>query len=744
MRKLNEEDILECLLKRADYPIKIKELTSKLGLRASDKTWLRRTVKNLVRKGHIVQLKGRRYIHPKKMQVYSGTIKRHPDGYGFVIADSGKEKDLFVNKTSFGNAIHGDRVLVRVDDKKWNGRKRGSVLKILERGKKQLIGRFEKALRLNYVKPDNPRLPDEIIIPDGETKGAKNGQVVLAEITQYPEGKNRFIYGKIKRVLGYPGEEEVEFLSTVYNFDIPFEFSKEALAEAKRIKKTIDERAASGRVDLRGRLIFTIDGKDAKDFDDAISLESTGDGFTLGVHIADVAHYVKKGSPIDKDAYKRGTSVYFPDRAIPMLPFELSNNICSLKPEEDRLTISVEIHYDNKGDIKSFSIFESIIKSKYRMTYEDVFEIITNRNQGLIGKYKAVVPTLRKMKALAEKLHSKRKKRKGLDFDLPEPEVILNEKGELQGIIKKEPNEAHNLIEEFMLQANEIVAKLLTREGIDTLYRIHDEPDPDALQELEKFLLSVGVQSKIKGDPSSWLTDIIKRSENHRLKHIISQMILRTLKKAIYSVENKGHFGLALDTYTHFTSPIRRYPDLVIHRKLKELLSESGHIRHPFSYIDLTEDAKPAQKTTATKNGGLVKTAEHTTMCEIRADEAQWDIIALKRAQFMLDKIGNDYEGIIISIHPFGFFVELIDFFVEGLVPVTSLEDDYYIFNETNKSLTGKTTHRKFELGNIVNVKVVAVDIQRRATTFVIPDLLLPRQPRKRSRRGMAKKNRKR
>lgn len=416
-------------------------------------------------------------------------------------------------------------------------------------------------------------------------------------------------------------------------------------------------------------------------------------------------------------------SVYFPDRVIPMLPFELSNEICSLKPEEDRLTITVEMKFDPDANLLSYSIFESVIESKYRMTYNDVFNIIVNEKPKLCKKYRDIVPTLMNMKVLAERLNIKRRNRKSLDFDLPEPEVIFNQEGEMEGIVKSEHNEAHKLIEEFMLSANEVVATFLSQKGLEILYRIHEEPDADSLKELSIFLKGLGIQSK-EQNPSFWITDIIKKSESHPLKHIISQTVLRSLKKAVYSEEHKGHFGLALETYTHFTSPIRRYPDLIIHRILRRNLDNTN--------------ADNLNKETLSSMG------KHTTSCEIRSDEAQRDVIALKRAQFMVDKVGNDYEGIIISVLPFGFFVELIDFFVEGLVPVNSLEDDYYIYNEKYKSFVGKVKSRKFKLGDIIKVRVSNVDIPRRNTTFILPDLILPKQSKRIAKKSEKDKRKKR
>jgi len=724
MLNIDEEKIIDFLLENSKKPLKIKELSQKLGLKASDRSKLRRIMKNLTKRGDIVQLKGRKYTHPKNSKLFTGRIKRHPDGYGFVIPESKGDKDLFLTSSNFRHAMHGDKVLVRIDKKKHNGRIEGSVVKIIEREKKILVGKFECFNGSYVIKPEDPRFPDEIIIPKGEINGAENGQVVVAEITHYPDFKNNFFYGKITRILGFPGDPGVEFLIIVHNFDLPFEFSPDTKKDVLRINTELCENDFKCRVDLRDRLIITIDGDDARDFDDAVSLDLVDDGYLLGVHIADVSHYVQMGSAIDKDAFERGTSVYFPDSVIPMLPFELSNNTCSLIPGEDRLTVSVEMKFDNEGNLTSHNIFESVINSKYRLTYNKVHQIITNQNSEIVNEYREVTPLLKKMNELASSLKKKRRERMSLDFDLPEPEILFNKDGELIGIFKSIHNEAHSLIEEFMLQANETVATHLTEKGIEMLYRIHEEPDPESIKELSQFLKGLGIQSK-KTTPLSWFTEIIKKTENHPLKHVITQLTLRSLKKAVYSERNMGHFGLALDIYTHFTSPIRRYPDLVVHRILKKVLSNEN------------ENYKYSSEK-------LHMVAEQTSFCEVRADEAQRDIIALKRVQFMQDKVGNDYDGIIISVLPFGFFVELVDFFVEGLVHVNSLEDDYYIYNESEKSLIGKKTSRKFELGNSVKVRISNTDIQRRTITFILPELILRGKSEKKNKGKFYKRKKKR
>jgi len=733
MKNISEEKILEYLMDKAKHPLRIKELLRKLNLKSSDRVKLRKILKDLAKKGLIIQLKGKKFAHPKKTEFITGILKKHPDGYGFVIPESSGEKDLFIYKKGFLDALHGDKVIARVEGKKPDGRIAGSIIKILERENKLIVGKFEKLSGANYIFPDNPRLIEEIIIPDGEAYDAKNGQICVTKITQYPEGRYKKVFGKIIRVLGFPGDDEVEFLSTVYNFELPFEFPNDVEKQARKVVSYPAEIDLSNRKDLRDKTIFTIDGEDAKDFDDAVSIEKNKEGFTLGVHIADVANYVKEKSAIDKEALTRGTSVYFPNRVIPMLPFDLSNNICSLKPEEDRLTISVEINYNSDAEIKSFSIFESIIKSKYRMTYDDVLEIITGKNPELEKKYEDIKPDLMNMKKLASLLNDKRKARNSLDFDLPEPFVIFNEKGEPLDIIKKVQNQANNLIEEFMLQANEVVAKFLTLKGFNTLYRIHEVPDNDSLDELHKFLKTIGIKTKKEDDNAKWLKSIVKSAENHRLKHIISHSILRLMKKALYSPEDKGHFGLALEKYTHFTSPIRRYPDLIIHRLLKIIFQKFGQIiNQKFENITQNENIDENQIFASSR---LKRIAEQSSSTEIRADEAERDVIALKRAQFMLDKIGNEYEGIIISILPFGFFVEILDFYIEGFVPVSSLENDYYEFNETGKYFSGKHTSKQFKLGDLIKVNVSSVDIQRRKITFIIPALLEKRSSEKKSKK---------
>jgi ribonuclease R len=741
MVNFDEREILD-IFESTDKPLNLNDISKHLNQKIPVKK-IDKILKDLVNKGLLKKNKSKKFNFPGKSDLVVGQIKRHPNGHGVLKTVSSRYEDIFLTKSSMGKAIHGDKVLVKIDKYGKNKKVTGSVVKIIERKQKPIVGIFYKFKGSQYVIPENPRFSDEIVIPNGETKDARNGQVVVVNIIEFKNNKHRIFYGKIEKILGYPNDSDVELLSVIYNFELPFEFSMEVIEQAKKLRKSIEKKDLIGRVDLRNKLIITVDGEDAKDFDDAISLEIADNGdFILGVHIADVAYFVKKETAIDKDAYLRGTSVYFPNMVIPMLPLELSNELCSLKPDQDRLTVTVEMKYSKDGTLISYSIFNSVIFNSYRMTYDQVFRLITSKDSGLDRRYSQILPMLKKMKRLAVLLKEKRKERYSLDFDFPEPEVLLDKNGQVTGIVKRDLNIAHGIIEEFMLQANETVAKHLASKHLQILYRIHDEPDADALKELVRFFKSLNLSFGNPTNKAKWLQDILKRIEKHKLKHVISMMILRAMKKALYSHENRGHFGLALEFYTHFTSPIRRYPDLLVHRVLKEDLSRSPAM--DLKPVDDLEDPPPDSNSTdkqksEKRSSTLASIGEQTTRCEIRSDEAERDVMALKKAQFMEKKIGDEYDGLIIGVHPFGFFVELFEHFVEGMVSVSSMEDDYYLFDDINKTLTGKKTSKKFKLGDIVKVMVSHVDVKRRLVSFVLPDHLVMRY--KKSKKKIDRKN---
>jgi ribonuclease R len=631
------------------------------------------------------------------MNLVVGRVRCHPDGYGFVIPEKEGEEDVFISPRHLKEALHGDRVVARVESIRKKG-KEGTVIRILERGYRKVVGKFMKEGHSSYIVPDDERILQKIYIPEGETKKARPHQIVVAEITRYPTERAR-PEGRITHILGYPEDPEVEPQIIIHKYDLPHRFSTSALREAKSLSLTPSPEDYKGRVDLRNRITFTIDGENARDFDDAVALEDEPDGEKrLYVSISDVSHYVKEGGALDEEAYLRGTSVYFPDRAIPMFPAELSNELCCLRPRVDRFTLTVELRYDSNGERKSVQFYPSVIQSNERLTYTLVRKMLVDGDMEERRKYHHLLPSLEGMTSLAQHLRGKRVGRGALDFDLPEPEVILNLQGETEEIIRAERNLAHQIIEEFMIAANEAVARFIEGKGLPFIYRIHDPPRQDAMEEFRKFVSHLGYKVERGGEDSPktlqrLLLDVKGRSE----ERVVNNVLLRSMKWAQYSAQNRGHFGLASGAYTHFTSPIRRYPDLIVHRLLKKVLFQQE--------MTISEEE-------------LGKRADHLSNRERVAMEAEREILGRYRVRFMKDKIGEVYTGVISSVTAFGFFVELEEIFVEGLVRITSLHDDYYQYHEKKYCLMGERTHKTFRIGDEIKVRVERVDVERRHIDF--------------------------
>jgi ribonuclease R len=704
------EEILQ-LMEEEDHPLLLREILRRLGLDGRQRQELRALLKDLVDEGRIVKIRGNRYGLPVKMNLVVGKVKCHPDGYGFVIpekegevADSTLREDIFISPRNLKEAMHGDRVVARVESVRKKGRE-GKVIRILERGFYKVVGKFMKAKHYSYIIPEDERILQEVYIPEGETKRARPNQLVVVEITRYPAGRAR-PEGRVTHILGYPDDPEVEPQIIIHKYDLPHRFSSTVLKEARGLPTSPPSDEYRDRVDLRGIPTFTIDGENARDFDDAVSLGKEKDGgLTLYVSISDVSHYVKEGSSLDEEAYLRGTSVYFPDRAIPMFPPELSNEICCLHPQTDRLTMTVELKYDGNGNSRGVRFYPSVIRSDERLTYTLVKKILVDKEVQLIDKFKSILPYLEWMADLSQGLRHRRAERGALDFDLPEPEVILNLQGETEDVIQAERNLAHQIIEEFMIAANEAVASFIEKKGIPSIYRIHEPPQQEAVEEFRRFVSHLGYKMKKGTDHSPKdLQRILMEADGRPEERVINDILLRSMKWAKYSAKNLGHFGLASHAYTHFTSPIRRYPDLIIHRILKAiLLQKEGRI---------SEVADSAQQE------DLTKRADHLSRRERVAMEAEREILDRYRVRFMKDKIGRVFDGVISGVMAFGFFVELKDIFVEGLVRVTSLHDDYYQYHEKQYSLMGERTHRTFRIGDEVKVRVDRVDMERRHIDF--------------------------
>jgi len=694
---LSAEQVLQ-LMEEEDRPLLSREIIRHLGLRGELKERTKELLKDLAEEGKIVRIRGNRYGLPLKMNLVVGKVKCHPDGYGFVIPEAEGEEDIFVSPRNLKEAMHGDRVVARVESIRRKGRE-GKVIRILERGFYKVVGKFMKAKHYAYLIPEDERILQEVYIPEGETKRARPNQLVVAEITRYPTERAR-PEGRVTHILGYPDDPEIEPQIIIHKYDLPHRFSSAALKEARSLPLTPSFYEYPDRVDLRGIPTFTIDGENARDFDDAVSIEKEKDGLKLYVSISDVSHYVKEGSPLDEEAFLRGTSVYFPDRAIPMFPPELSNEICCLHPKLDRLTLTVELRYDRDGGKRETRFYPSVICSNERLTYTLVKRILVDEDAELRDKFQSLLPSFEWMSDLSQRLRQRRMERGTLDFDLPEPEVILNLQGETKEIIRAERNLAHQIIEEFMIAANEAVAHFLEENGSPSIYRIHEPPGREAIDEFRRFVSHLGYKMRKESDHSpKELQRVLLEVKGRSEEKVVNNILLRSMKWAKYSAKNLGHFGLASDAYTHFTSPIRRYPDLIVHRILKRILSK--------------KDGRISEKE-------LAKKADHLSRRERVAMEAEREILDRYRIRFMRDKVGDVFEGVISGVTAFGFFVELKDIFVEGLVRVTSLHDDYYQYHENRYCLIGERTHRTFRIGDEVKVRVDRVDVERRHIDFGI------------------------
>jgi len=682
-----------------NHPLLLKELLRDVSLKKDQRGTVKEVLQALLHEGKIVRIRGNRYGLPSKMNLVIGKLKCHPDGYGFVISEKEGEEDVFIGARNLREAMHGDRVVARVESVRKKG-KEGTIIRILERKVRKIVGKFMRGKNTSTIIPEDEKILQEVFIPEGATQRARPNQIVVAEITQYPTERAR-PEGRVVQILGDPDDPEVEVQIILHKYDLPHRFSSAAEREAQKLSQSPFPHEYKDRIDLRDVPTFTIDGETAKDFDDAVSIQKEKDGGTvLYVSISDVSHYVKEGTALDEEAYLRGTSVYFPDRAISMFPTELSNEICCLHPRADRLTMTVELRYDPEGWERGVRFYPSVICSQERLTYTIVKEILLDRNGERRRRYAPLVSSLEEMAQVSQELRQKRVGRGALDFDLPEPEVLLNLQGEAEDIIRAERNLAHQIIEEFMIAANEAVARFMEKKRLPFVYRIHEPPSQEAIEEFRRFVSFLGFRMKKEPNPSpKEFQRILSEAKGRIEEKVINNVLLRSMKWAKYSPQNAGHFGLASEAYTHFTSPIRRYPDLMVHRLLKRAL------RH--------EEGKVQEEELAHK-------ADHLSHRERVAMEAEREIVDRYRVRVMKEKVGDVFEGVITGVTAFGFFVELKDIFVEGLVRVTSLSDDYYHFEEKRYCLMGERTHKMFRIGDGVRVKLVRVDTERRQIDFVL------------------------
>jgi ribonuclease R len=710
---LSRDQVLELMRERVHHPAAMRELLQLLKIAKDDRPPFKRHIAALVRSGDLIQIRGQRFGLPEKMDLYAGRLQTHPAGYGFVTPDRPLESgggDIYISGALMNDAMHGDRVVVRIERIKEGGKAEGRVIRILQRANESIVGRYDRDDHgMGYVVPFDRKILTDIAVPAGQEKGAAPGLMVIVELTKWPTA-NRGAVGRVVDVLGDIDAPGVDTEIIIRKWGIPDAHSPQSVAEAVHLGGTVSEKDIRGRTDFRNVVTVTIDGEHARDFDDAITIERLANGhFWLGVHIADVSHYVQDGSALDQEAYERGTSVYFPERAVHMFPSELATGLCSLNPRVDRLVQSCLMEIDRRGAVIRSEFHDGVINSNERMTYTDVNGILTDRDPALLERYAPIVPMFEQMKELFQILNDARRRRGSIDFDLNEAEVIIDAGGVVEAIIALQRNVAHRLIEEFMLLANETVASYLDAQEAPALYRVHEEPDVLKVAKFEEFVSGFGYSL---GAP---LTSLRPRHFQKLLEKIhgrpeekpIAMLMLRTMQKARYAPENLGHFGLASPSYTHFTSPIRRYPDLVVHRALRAA-------RHKTLSDDAREEWAEA----------LPEIARHTSEMERRADDAERELLQWKKVKFMADKVGDEFEGYVTGVAAFGLFVELIEHYVEGLVHVSTMADDYYRFVESAHMLRGENTEKVYRLGDKVAVQVIRVNMDVRQIDLGLVEIL--------------------
>ncbi len=698
---MNYKDRVIELLKDLERPIVDTEIAEMLKIPAKEIEDLRSCLKGLLEEGLLVKTKKHKYGSPESFGLIRGRIQITQKGFGFLIPDDEERDDIFIPAVMTMGAMNGDEVFVTLTEKSLDNKKpEGKVERIVKRKFTEIVGNFESSKKFGFVVPDDPKINQDIFISKSNFAGAVDGQKVVAKILRYPDAR-RNPEGKIIEILGDKDDVGVDVLSIIKQHKLREAFPSRVLKEAEGIPLEIPEAALKGRKDLRQETIVTIDGADAKDLDDAISLKVLDNGhYLLGVHIADVAQYVKEGSALDEEAYLRGTSVYLIDRVLPMLPEALSNGMCSLNPRVDRLTLSAEMEIDDQGKVVAHKVYESVINSKYRLTYDEVSNLLegTREEPGL----KPIADLLRLMGKLSDLLTEARYRRGSIDFDFAESFIELDEKGHPVNIEKRERRVGHRLIESFMLAANETVAEHYHTKEMPFLYRVHEVPTSEKIDDFNKFVYNFGY--KLKGDSENIhpkaVQELIEKVKGTKEEHIISKLMLRSLTQARYYHKELGHFGLSAKYYSHFTSPIRRYPDLMIHRIIKEDLR--GKIT----------DSKRAHYEKILPDIG-----KSTSITERTAEKAERDVDDLKMAEYMMDKIGEAYKGMISSVTSFGFFVEL-ESTVEGLVRMVDLEDDFYHFDASRLELVGERRKKVYRIGDEVEVKVSAVSLDSRTIDF--------------------------
>ncbi|RIZ68565.1 MAG: ribonuclease R [Methylococcales bacterium] len=685
---------------------------------------LRRRLRAMERDGQLLFNRGQQYCLVNNKDLIVGRIIGHPDGFGFLRPDDGSD-DLYLSPREMNPLLHNDRAMLRVAGIDKKGRREGAVVEILERNTHQIVGRLYKEDGFTYVVPDNKNIAQTVLLQKGGAGKAKQGQIVIAEIVEQPTKLHQPI-GRIIEILGDHLAPGMEIEMAIRSHALPHLWPEALLEEIKSLKEEVPEAAKENRVDLRDTALVTIDGEDARDFDDAVYCKRTPKGWKLLVAIADVSHYVQVNTELDKEAKNRSTSVYFPEQVIPMLPEILSNGLCSLNPHVDRLCMVCELLIDEEGKVTRTRFFEAVMRSHARLTYTEVAKILVDGDQELIEKYKPLMPHLRELYALYKVMRITREQRGAMDFDTQETRILFGKERKIEKIVPVQRNDAHKLIEEFMITANSAAARYLNAKKIPKLLRIHEGPSADKLLNLKTFLGELGLKfgGGVNPTPLDYmhLVDAVKDRPD---AHLIQTVLLRSMSQAVYSPDLKGHFGLALDAYAHFTSPIRRYPDLLVHRAIRHCLLG----KKPETFVYGVPD--------------MIMLGEHCSANERRADDATRDVVSWLKCEYMMDKVGEEFPGIIAAVTSFGFFVELADIYVEGLVHISNLGQDYFHFDPTSHQLKGERSGMNFRLGDSVRIRVARVDLDEKKMDFELIQkegsakkvIAVPDKPKKRRRK---------
>ena len=702
-------DNVLAVLSHEGKPVSVRELVRRLDLDRHSRPELTELLRRLIADGEVVQIRGGRVGLPSRMNLVVGRLTCNPAGYGFVVPEKaqGRGGDVYVSAVNMKEALHGDRVVARIERHTPKGPE-GSIIRVLERGLQRIVGRYEDDGRFGgHVVPFDKRVLHELFIPPGDNEGARPGEMVSAEITRPPTA-TRNPSGRVLQVLGRLEDPGVDLKVVMAKYELPDAFPPEVEAEAESVAQEVGEDEIRGRTDLRSWTTVTIDPETARDHDDAVAIERLPNGhWRLAVHIADVSHYVRPGTLLDQEAYLRGTSVYFPDRVVPMLPHALSSNVCSLVEGKNRLTQSAVLELDAKGQVRKAEFHDGVIRSAARLTYPQV-QAIVDGDAAERRRHAPLVRMLEDMDELAKLMRTRRYERGSLDFDLPEPKLVLGASGEMTGIVATARLDSMRLVEEFMLAANEAVAARLAKAGMPALFRIHEQPDPERVEEFAELVASFGyrVPAHLEAIRPQDFQLVLRQIEGKPEEKLVSYLLLRTMKLARYHEENLGHFGLATEMYAHFTSPIRRYPDLVVHRALRALRRGGS------------------EGFTAELPADLSEMGQHLSDMERRATDAERELVEWKKVRFMTDKLGEVYKGYVTGVQAFGLFVELEEIYVQGLVHVSSMTDDYYRFDERAHALKGENTRQVYRLGDEVEVQLVRVDLERRQLDFALVDVL--------------------